>query len=204
MNHDRDRGISQHSANFNHHSPRTNSKLRPSGLGHFYQPSVSQSSVASVIFSKTLPTIESNVLSTPPKIRAQDPQGQAPSTAASGLPTASRSFIWLPVHGSDSYSRGAHCQTLSQHRTTITPELNKNEDDALSFRVRHHDTIQAPIPYSSTGSLSRINFFSLNTRSHRKKKLVISGVGAGDTQKFEGIKRWYEVYVFSSIFFLNF
>ena len=212
LNHDR--SISQHSANsnFNLHSPRTNSKWRPSVLGHFYQPSVSQSSVVisetlstpsrpsissdTYSTSRTATTIESNVLSTPPKILAQDPLGHAPPTAASSLPTASRSSIWLPGHGLDSYSRGAHYQTLSQHRTTFTPKLNENEDDPLSFRARHHDTIRASIPYSSTGSLPRVKFSSLNTRSHRKKKkLVISGVGAGDTRKFEGIKRWCEVYL---------
>ena len=205
-----DRSISQHSANsnFNPHSPRTNSKWRPSVLGHFYQPSVSQSSVvisetlstpsrpsiSSDTFStsRTVTTIESNVLSTPPKILAHDPLG--PPTATSSLPTASRSSIWLPGHGLDSNSRGAHCQTLSQHRTTFTPELDDNEDDPLSFRARHHDTIRASIPYSSTGTLPRVKFSSLNTKSHRKKKkLVISGVGVGETQKFEGIKRWCEV-----------
>lgn len=212
------RSISQHSvnSNLNSHSPRPNSKWRPSVLGHFYQPSVSQSSVvisethstpsrpsiSSDTFStsRTATTIESNVLSTPPKILTQDPLGYTSPTAASSFPTASRSSIWLPGHGLDSISRGAHCQTLSQHRTTFTPELNENEDDIdspLSFPVRHHDTIRASIPYSSTGTLPRVKFSSLNTRSHRrKKKLVISGVGVGDTQKFEGIKRWCEVYLY--------
>ena len=208
------RSISQQSANsnFNSHSPRTNSKWRPSVLGHFYQPSVSQSSVvisephstpsrpsiSSDTFStsRTATTIESNVLSTPPKILAQDPLGYTSPTAALSLPTASGSSIWLPGHGLDSNSRGTLCQTFSQHRTKFTPELNENEDDTLSFRARNHETIRASIPYSSTGTLPRVKFSSLNTRSHRKKKkLVISGVGAGDTQKFEGIKSWCEVYL---------
>ena len=211
------RSISQHStnSNLNFHSPRTSSKWRPSVLGHFYQPSVSQSSVVisetqstpsrpsissdTCSTSRTATTIESNVLSTPPKILAQDPLGYTSPTAASILPTASRSSIWLPGHGLDSSSHGAHCQTFSQHRTTFTPELNESEDDIdspLSFRARHHDTIRASIPYSSTGTLPRVKFSSLNTRSHRKKKkLVISGVGVDDSQKFEGIKCWCEVYL---------
>ena len=207
------RSISQHSANsnLNSHSPRTNSKWRPSVLGHFYQPSVSQSSVVisethstpsrpsissdTCSTSRTATTIESNVLSTPPKILAQDPLDYTLPTAASSFPTASRSSVWLPGHGLDSSPRGAHCQTLSQHRT-FTLELNENEDDSPpTFRARHHDTIRASIPYSSTGTLPRVKFSSLNTRSQRKKKkLVISGVGVGDTRKFEGIKRWCEVY----------
>ena len=206
----RDRSISQHSSNsnLNFHSPRTNPKWRPSVLGHFYQPSVSQSSVtvsethstpsrpsiSSDTFStsRTATTIESNVLLTPPKILAQDPLGFASSTSALSLPTASRSSIWLPSHGFDSSSRGAHCQTLTQHRTKFIPEFN--DDDPISFRARHHDTIRPSIPYSSSGTLPRVNFSSLNPRSQRKKKkLVISGVSAGDTQKFEGIKRWCEV-----------
>jgi hypothetical protein len=116
--------------------------------------------------------------------------------AASILPTASRSSIWLPGHGLDRNSHLALCQTLSQHRTSFIPELNENKDDPLSFRDRHRDTTQACIPYSSTRTLPRVKFSSLNTRSHwKKKKLVISGVGASDTQKFEGIKRWCEVYL---------
>ena len=127
-------------------------------------------------------------------------QSQSPHLRAMAFP--------LPTTTPIIVDHGHGCQTLSQHRTTITPELNKNEDDPsplqVSFRARHHDTVQAPIPYSSTGSLLRVKFSSLNTRSRGKKKLVISGVGAGDTQKFEGIKRWCEVYVFSSIFLKDF
>ena len=209
------RSISQHSANsnLNSHSPRTNSRWRPSVLGHFYQPSASQSSVVvsethstpsrpsissdTYSTSRTVTTIESNVLSTPPKVLAQDPLGYTLPTAATSFPTASRSSIWLPSHGLDSSPGGAHCKTLSQHRTTFAPELNENDDSPLTFRARHHDTIRASIPFSSsTGTLPRVKFSSLNTRSQRKKKkLVISGVGVGDTRKFEGIKRWCEVYL---------
>lgn len=206
------RSISQHSAksnsNINFHSPRANSRWRPSVLGHFYQPSVSQSSVLdseahstpsrpsissadTFSTSRTATTIESNVLSTPPRILAQDPIGSQHtlSTAASYFPTTSGSSIWYPGHSS---SRGSHCQIPSQQRTLFTPELDDNVDIGPPF-TRHHDTIRAAIPYSSTVTLPRVNFSSLSTRGQRKKKmLVVSGVGVGETRKEEGIIRWCE------------
>jgi hypothetical protein len=208
------RSISQHSANsnINLHSPRANSRWRPSVLGHFYQPSASQSSVlvseaqstpsrpsiSSDTFStsRTATTIESNVLSTPPKILAQDPMGSRHtlSTSALNFPTASGSSIWHPSYRLNSNSRGTY---LSQQRTTFTPELDDNVEDDIdpppTFCARHHDTIRASIPYSSTGTLPRVNFSSLSTSERKKKKLVISGVGIGEIRKFEGIKRWCEV-----------
>ena len=41
--------------------------------------------------------------------------------AASSLPTASGSSIWLPGHGLDRNSHLTLCQTLSQHRTSFIP-----------------------------------------------------------------------------------
>ncbi|KAJ7109994.1 hypothetical protein C8R44DRAFT_269599 [Mycena epipterygia] len=51
------------------------------------------------------------------------------------------------------------------------------------------------IAYSSESkgrTLPRVSFSSLGTRGKRKKKLVISGIAAGDTRKFEAAKRWCE------------
>lgn len=209
------RTISEQSANsnFNLHSPRVNSRWRPSVLGHFYQPSASQSSVLvsetpsrpsissadTSTTSRTATTIESNALLTPPRLPLVDSIGSRNTLLKTGLkfPTASGSSIWLPGHGSDSSLRGTQCQILSPQRTTFTPEPNDDDGDidlSPTFRTAHHDTIRPSIPYSSAGTLPRVKFSSLNTRSQRKKKkLVISGIGADETRKFEGIKRWCEV-----------
>ncbi|KAJ7675394.1 hypothetical protein B0H17DRAFT_1140317 [Mycena rosella] len=51
------------------------------------------------------------------------------------------------------------------------------------------------VAYSSetkSRTLPRVSFASLGTRAKRKKKLVISGIAAGDTRKFDAAKRWCE------------
>ncbi|KAJ7751268.1 hypothetical protein DFH07DRAFT_531336 [Mycena maculata] len=45
---------------------------------------------------------------------------------------------------------------------------------------------------NKTRTLPRVSFASLGTRAKRKKKLIISGIAAGDTRKFEAAKRWCE------------
>lgn len=211
------RTTSQQSTNSNFHSPRTSSRWRPSVLGHFYEPSAPQSQSSILVSeihstpsrpsissadtystpstSRTATTLESNVLSTPPKLPPLDSIGSH-HTLLTTAPTASRSSIWLP----DSSSHASDYQTLSRQQTPFTPEINDkvDEEDDLdpppTFSARYHDTIRPSIPYSPIGTLPRVNFSSLNTKSHRKKKkLVISGIGIGETRKFEGIKRWCEV-----------
>ncbi|KAF9527719.1 hypothetical protein CPB83DRAFT_836316 [Crepidotus variabilis] len=50
-----------------------------------------------------------------------------------------------------------------------------------------------PIHYSSNSTLTRVKFASIGSRSQRKrKKLIISGIGASEARKFEGVKRWCE------------
>jgi hypothetical protein len=52
------------------------------------------------------------------------------------------------------------------------------------------------VAYSSENksrTLPRVSFASLGTRAKKKKKLVISGIAAGDTRKFEAARRWCEV-----------
>ncbi|KAJ7293115.1 hypothetical protein C8J57DRAFT_16578 [Mycena rebaudengoi] len=46
---------------------------------------------------------------------------------------------------------------------------------------------------SKSRTLPRVSFASLGARK-RKKKLVISGIAAGDTRKFEAAKRWCETF----------
>ncbi|KAJ7246305.1 hypothetical protein B0H12DRAFT_764480 [Mycena haematopus] len=46
-------------------------------------------------------------------------------------------------------------------------------------------------PECKTRTLPRVSFAALGPRK-RKKRLVISGIGAGDTRKFEAAKRWCE------------
>jgi hypothetical protein len=120
-----------------------------------------------------------------------------PPTATLKSSTASGSSTWFPSHGLDSGSRGIYGQMLPR---LLTPELDENVDDdddidpLATFCARHHDTIRPSIPYSFAGTLPRVKFSSLNTRSQRKKKkLVISGIGVNETRKCEGIKRWCEV-----------
>jgi len=51
------------------------------------------------------------------------------------------------------------------------------------------------VAYSSetkNRTLPRVSFASLGTRAKKKKKLVISGISAGDTRKFDAAKRWCE------------
>ncbi|KAJ6621090.1 hypothetical protein B0H10DRAFT_2215360 [Mycena sp. CBHHK59/15] len=45
---------------------------------------------------------------------------------------------------------------------------------------------------SKSRTLPRVSFASLGTRGKRRKKLVISGIAAGETRKFEAAKRWCE------------
>lgn len=187
------RSISQQSANSNLNlcSSRATSRWRPSVLGHFYHPSASQSSVivsetpsrpsissadTSSTF-QTATTVESNLLSTPPKIIRINSTGSRKTLSSPVLnfPTASGSSIRLP------------------HRELHGNVVDDDDDDIDPLPTFRAGTIRPSLPYSS-GSLSRVKFSSLNTRSQRKKKkLVISGIGVGEVRKFEGVKRWCEV-----------
>ncbi|KAF8807797.1 hypothetical protein BYT27DRAFT_7097490 [Phlegmacium glaucopus] len=213
------RSISQQSTNADSRSPRATARWRPSVLGHFYQPSASQSSILvsethstpsrpsissadtynTSSTSRTATTIESNIISTPPKIPPLDCIGSRNTLlpAALNLPTASGSSVWLSGHELDGNSRGTDCQIVPRQRTAFTDD-NVDDQDHIdpppTSCTRYHDTIRPSIPYSSARTLPRVKFSSLNTRSQRKKKkLVISGIGVDETRKFEGIKRWCEI-----------
>ncbi|KAJ7170096.1 hypothetical protein C8R46DRAFT_223332 [Mycena filopes] len=68
-----------------------------------------------------------------------------------------------------------------------------NTDPETTVRPTKQDN-KPEVAYSSENknrSIPRVSFASLGTRK-RKKRLVISGIAAGDTRKFEAAKRWCE------------
>jgi hypothetical protein len=50
----------------------------------------------------------------------------------------------------------------------------------------------ASLPSSTKHDRDKV-YFSSSTRGKKKKKLLISGIGASEFRKFEGVKRWCEV-----------
>jgi len=93
--------------------------------------------------------------------------------------------------------------TISQ-RSALAPKpgsaLDNLEDDEEdldpppTYRFSQHASSRPSAQFSSTGTLRRVKFSSLNSRSHRKKKkLIISGIGVTEMRKLEGIRRWCEV-----------
>ena len=97
-----------------------------------------------------------------------------------------------------------HPKSSISQRSVFAPKpgsiLDNLEDDdedlepPPTYRFSKHESSRPPIPFSSSGTLPRVKFSSLNSRSHRKKKkLVISGIGVTEFRKLEGIRRWCEV-----------
>ncbi|KAJ7596654.1 hypothetical protein C8J56DRAFT_917996 [Mycena floridula] len=74
---------------------------------------------------------------------------------------------------------------------------NQNSDEDPEFLARRviPDVSQPQVAYSAVrdSTLPRVAFSNLTVRGQKKKKkLVVTGVGPGETRKFEGVKRWCE------------
>ncbi|KAF8973635.1 hypothetical protein BDZ97DRAFT_1912111 [Flammula alnicola] len=176
------------------------------------RPSISSGDTyATSTTSRTTTTLDSNIPTTPSKISLFDSirlRSNKSPKSVSTFSVASTSSVRLstqttaivndtPTHGTD-YSKGS----MSSRRIPFAPrpgsvlDNRDNEDDLdppPTYRFNKHESTRPMIPHSSSGTLNRVKFSSLNSRTHRKKKkLIISGVGVTETRKFEGIKRWCE------------
>lgn len=208
-----------------HTSPPSSSKWRPTVLGHFHQPSISQVSIggseanytsrpsvssgdtyATSMASRTTSTFESTILSTPSKLSIFESirlRGNKSPKSASSFSFASTSPARVSTSASVQGSSCSHAtyssmDFVSSHRIPFAPlpgsSLDNIDDETdldpqPTYRFNKHESVR---PVSS--GMKRVNFSSLSSRTHRKKKkLIVSGVGVTETRKFEGVKRWCEV-----------
>ena len=212
------------SSSHNNIPSSTSSKWRPSVLGHFHHPSASQISIgtseapytpsrpsissadtyATSSTSRTTITFDSNIPSTPSKLSLFNSirmRGNKSLKAASNYSRASSSSVQLPT-STEEEPVPTHSKSSVSQRSVFAPKpgsaLDNLEDDEEdldpppTYRFSKHASSRPSI--SSTGTLPRVKFSSLNSRSHRKKKkLVISGIGVTEVRKLEGIRRWCEV-----------
>ncbi|KDR85420.1 hypothetical protein GALMADRAFT_359499 [Galerina marginata CBS 339.88] len=157
--------------------------------------------------SRTTTTVDSNIPPTPSKLSLFDSirlRGNKSPTTLSRISVASTSSVRLssPQTGGiiQDGSSVVTDHMKSSQRIVFAPKTgsmldNVDDEDDLdpppTYRFNKHESIRSPIPAS--GTLPRVKFSSLNSRTHRKKKkLIISGVGVTEVRKFEGIKRWCE------------
>lgn len=163
--------------------------------------------------SRTTTTFDSNIPSTPSKLSLFDSirlRGNKSLKATSNYSRASTSSVQLSSHlptestHEESDPASHHPKSTISQRSVFAPKpgsvLDNLEDDEEdlepppTYRFSKHASSRPSIPFSSSGTLPRVKFSSLNSRSHRKKKkLVISGIGVTEFRKLEGIRRWCEV-----------
>ncbi|KIM47789.1 hypothetical protein M413DRAFT_209580 [Hebeloma cylindrosporum] len=172
------------------------------------RPSISSGDTyATSSTSRTTTTFDSNIPSTPSKLSLFDSirlRGNKSLKAASNYSRASTSSVQLssPTQ-EESPPSSYHPKASISQRSVFAPKpgsvLDNLEDDEEdlepppTYRFSKHASSRPSIPFSSSGTMPRVKFSSLNSRSHRKKKkLVISGIGVTEVRKLEGIRRWCE------------
>ncbi|KAF8913078.1 hypothetical protein CPB84DRAFT_1812018 [Gymnopilus junonius] len=185
-------------------------KWRPSVLGHFQQVSTSQISVGTSEAqytpsrpsissgetyttwntSHTTTTLDTNIPSTPSKLSLLTPYASRPSSPRTGG----------SMEGPKDVDQ---LKDTPRMRIPFKPILgsaldNIDNDDDLdpprTYRFNKHESSRPSISQSSGGTLPRVKFSSLNSRTQRKKKkLIISGIGVTEARKFENLKRWCEI-----------
>ena len=207
-------------------SPPVSSKWRPTVLGHFHQPSISQVSIggseanytsrpsissgdtyATSMASRTTSTFESTIPSTPSKLSllesirlrgTRSPKSASASSFSVASTSPARVSTSASVQGSSCSHATYSSMDFASHRVPFTPlpgsSLDNIDDEAdleppPTYRFSKHESVR-----SVSSGMKRVNFSSLSSRTHRKKKkLIVSGVGVSETRKFEGVKRWCEV-----------
>ena len=160
--------------------------------------------------SRTTTTVDSNIPSSPSKLSLFDSirfRGHKSLKAYSRASTSSVQLSSHPTIGStyeESVAASYHPKSPTSQRSVFAPKpgsvLDNLEDDdedldpPPTYRFSKHAHPHPSKPFSSSGTLPRVKFSSLNSRSHRKKKkLIISGIGVTEFRKLEGIRRWCEV-----------
>lgn len=102
---------------------------------------------------------------------------------------------------------------MNQSKETLAPRMAlsskpistlhdiDDEDDfdgPPTYRLKSNASKRPPIPQPLNSTLRRINFSSIGSRSGKKrKKLIVSGIGATEVRKYEGMKRWCQACLFS-------
>lgn len=159
--------------------------------------------------SRTTTTLDSNIPSSPSKLSLFDSirfRGHKSLKAYSRASTSSVQLSSHPTVGStyeESVAASYHPKSPTSQRNVFAPKpgsvldnLEDNDSDLEpppTYRFSKHAHPHPSIPFSSSGTLPRVKFSSLNSRSRKKKKLVISGIGVTEFRKLEGIRRWCEV-----------
>ncbi|KAJ7651728.1 hypothetical protein DFH06DRAFT_1270592 [Mycena polygramma] len=171
-------------------SSTTKSKWRPSVLGHF-GTSASQTSVvpsdthhtrsrpsisSNHTYTTTLTTTDSDMPITPPRSSATESVRARSRSYGSMLKLADNASSFSSVPG----SRLATSNTNAEASGSQPPKQGNRQLPEVAFSSE-----------IKSRTLPRVSFASLGTRK-RKKRLVISGIAAGDTRKFEAAKRWCE------------
>ncbi|KAJ3511485.1 hypothetical protein NLJ89_g4070 [Agrocybe chaxingu] len=158
----------------------------------------------------TTTTLDSIIPNSPSKTSFFDSirlRGNRSPKASSTFSLASSSSIRLSAQQTNSITQRVSnfdtgFQKTVSRRSAFAPKPgsildNRDNDEDLdpppTYRLKQYEPIRPPIPHSSGGSLPRVKFSSLNSRTQRKKKkLIVSGIGAAEVRKFEGVKRWCE------------
>ncbi|KAF7339284.1 hypothetical protein MSAN_02141900 [Mycena sanguinolenta] len=199
-------------------SPATKSKWRPNTLHTRSRPSISSNHT----YATTLTATDSDTPITPPRSLAPESVRTRSRSSGSVLKladNASSFSVWsgpsyldelgefprLPP-GSNRATSTMSCDGYIGMPPRIPPRvpLGPKPGSRLATSNTNSQTIETrptkqdnkpEIAYSSpeakTRTLPRVSFAVLGPRK-RKKRLVISGITAGDTRKFEAAKRWCE------------
>jgi hypothetical protein len=192
----------------------SNWRWRPSVLGHFSSPSEpgvyvpnngprASTSSTTITFTSTTPSATTDLTDQMSFVSSVRSRAQTPLKRRSLPKTASPTpSVWsLPrPHQPPNISSGSNSTpALVQNNPRL---LHKASTIRLPFSHKHkaseHDNTVPHIAYASShrskGSLPRVSFSSPG-RNKKKKKLVISGIKAEETRRFEAAKRWCEVRV---------
>ncbi|KAL0578475.1 hypothetical protein V5O48_003524 [Marasmius crinis-equi] len=181
------------------------------------RPSMSSSNTATTSTSLTTATAVATEDNCPPPSQSKP---QVPKTFVSSLRLRRRSHANLLNVASSENPENNVSRTNSQRarssRAPLAPkggtllagnlplddplEDDEDDDDDGSCQPQKSVASKAGPPRPEVaftasnkgGTLPRVTFASLSSRSQKKKKLVISGISSNDIRKFEGAKRWCE------------
>ncbi|KAF7307113.1 hypothetical protein MIND_00504700 [Mycena indigotica] len=98
----------------------------------------------------------------------------------------------LSVRAFSAMSRDGFVDGIPPPRVPLAPKPNPNKNvDLRSIKQENRPEIAYSPGSSKSRTLPRVSFAALGPRK-KKKTLVISGISAVDTRKFEAAKRWCE------------
>lgn len=184
------------------------SKWRPTVLGYFSTPSTSQTSVlpSETVYTPSRPSISSSntyTSSSTPSKHLRVPSTPSKLSLVESMRSRRRSFGALLSNPCSENLPSLASLSLEDEqppspKSTVSripfapkPPFPTDQDPMPHTRTVVSQATQPQVAFSAPkdGTLSR--FSSRNQK--KKKKLVISGISAGEARKFDNVKRWCEV-----------